>query len=49
MLGKCWNYNQIQKLQDSKTKNKMTNPNAEAQKEIIQFEDFTKKRNLCIS
>lgn len=33
---------QINKLQESKTKNKMTNPNAEPQRETINFEDFTK-------
>lgn len=33
---------QINKLNQSKTQNKMTNPNAEAQKETIQFDDFTK-------
>lgn len=33
---------QIQKLQDSKTKNKMTNPNAAPQKELISFDDFQK-------
>ncbi|MDD3458156.1 MAG: methionine--tRNA ligase [Weeksellaceae bacterium] len=33
---------QIQKLQNTKTKNNMTNPNAEPQKSEITFEDFTK-------
>lgn len=33
---------QIQKLQSSKTHNKMTNPNAVAQKETVTFDDFTK-------
>jgi len=33
---------QIQKLQNSKTQNKMTNPNAEPQRETIEFDDFTK-------
>lgn len=33
---------QIQKLQDSKTKSKMTNPNAAPQKELISFDDFQK-------
>lgn len=33
---------QIQKLQNTKTQNQMTNPNAEAQKETIQFDDFMK-------
>jgi methionyl-tRNA synthetase len=33
---------QIQKLQNSKTQNNMTNPNALAQKETITFDDFTK-------
>lgn len=34
--------NQIQKLQNTKTKNQMTNPNAEAQRDEIGFDDFTK-------
>lgn len=33
---------QINKLQESKTKNNMTNPNAEPQKELISFDDFQK-------
>lgn len=33
---------QIQKLQNTKTKNQMTNPNAEAQRDEISFDDFTK-------
>lgn len=33
---------QIDKLNDSKTKNSMTNPNAEPQKELISFDDFQK-------
>lgn len=33
---------QIKKLTDTKIKNKMTNPNAELQKEEIVFDDFTK-------
>lgn len=33
---------QINKLNQSKTQNKMTNPNAEPQKETISFEDFQK-------
>jgi len=33
---------QIQKLQNTKTKNQMTNPNAEAQRDEITFDDFTK-------
>lgn len=33
---------QIQKLQNTKTQNKMTNPNAEAQRDEISFDDFTK-------
>ncbi|WP_322971504.1 methionine--tRNA ligase [Faecalibacter sp. LW9] len=33
---------QIHKLQESKTKNNMTNPNAEPQKELISFDDFQK-------
>ncbi|MDD3771657.1 MAG: methionine--tRNA ligase [Weeksellaceae bacterium] len=33
---------QIQKLENSKTKNKMTNPNAETQREEISFDDFMK-------
>ncbi len=33
---------QINKLQKSKTQNLMTNPNAEPQRETIQFDDFTK-------
>lgn len=33
---------QIQKLLNTKTKNKMTNPNAEAQRDEISFDDFTK-------
>ena len=33
---------QINKLQESKVKNNMTNPNAEPQKELISFDDFQK-------
>jgi methionyl-tRNA synthetase len=33
---------QINKLQESKTKNKMTNPNAAPQKELVSFDDFQK-------
>lgn len=33
---------QIQKLQQSKIQNKMTNPNAEPQKELVSFDDFQK-------
>lgn len=33
---------QIEKLQNSKTQNDMTNPNAEPQKETIEFDDFMK-------
>ena len=33
---------QINKLQESKTKNNMTNPKAEPQKELISFDDFQK-------
>lgn len=33
---------QINKLQESKAKNNMTNPNAEPQKELISFDDFQK-------
>ncbi len=33
---------QINKLNQSKTQNKMTNPNAEPQRETIEFDDFTK-------
>lgn len=33
---------QINKLKNSKTLNNMTNPNAEPQRETIQFDDFTK-------
>ncbi|MBQ0148382.1 MAG: methionine--tRNA ligase, partial [Flavobacteriaceae bacterium] len=33
---------QINKLQERKTKNNMTNPNAEPQKELISFDDFQK-------
>ena len=33
---------QINKLQESKVKNNMTNPNAEPQKELVSFDDFQK-------
>jgi len=33
---------QINKLQESKIKNNMTNPNAEPQKELVSFDDFQK-------
>ncbi len=33
---------QINKLNESKVKNNMTNPNAEPQKELISFDDFQK-------